>query len=294
MKRRYFKILLILLLLATLLLGLITLWAVRSDGGRDFLMARIAAQLPEGSSLRWGKLQGTMWNGMVIEDLIYADGKYTFSARRIDLKNALWPLLSKRLDIETLKIDNAILMLPSDDEPFELPRWPEFLPAIDLPMTIAIDDLKITRLLIQDHREKLVLIHKADAKVTLANGQIDLPRLNVDSDRGRLDLKGEYVPREKYRTQLNGHYVAVTEKGVEPARLKLHAKGDIDDFILKLDGNASSPLLVNLRLQDGSSKPHWSFNTSSEQLLLEHFGLAADQPYAFSLNGTPYGLAPSG
>ncbi len=285
MKRRLFKILLILLLLGTLLIGLITLWAVRSDGGRDFLMARIAAQLPEGSSLRWGKLQGTMWNGMVIEDLIYADGKYTFSARRIDLKNALWPLLSKRLDIETLKIDNAILMLPSDDEPFELPRWPEFLPAIDLPMTIAIDDLKITRLLIQDHREKLVLIHKADAKVTLANGQIDLPRLNVDSDRGRLDLKGEYVPREKYRTQLNGHYVAVTEKGVEPARLKLHAKGDIDDFILKLEGNAPSPLLVNLRLQDGSTKPHWSFNTASDQLLLEHFGLAEDQPYAFSLSG---------
>ena len=64
MKRRLFKILLILLLLGTLLIGLITLWAVRSDGGRDFLMARIAAQLPEGSSLRWANFKapcGTAW-----------------------------------------------------------------------------------------------------------------------------------------------------------------------------------------------------------------------------------------
>lgn len=285
MKRRLFKFLLIFLLIATLVLGLITLWAVRSDGGRDFLMARIAAQLPEGSSLRWGKLQGTMWNGMVIQDLIYADGKYTFSARRIDLKNALWPLLSKRLDIETLKIDNAILMLPSDDDPFELPRWPEFLPAIDMPMTIAVDDLQITRLLIRNTRENLLWIHKADATVTLAKGLVDLPKLNVDSNRGQLDLKGEYVPREKYRTQLKGHYVAVTAKGIEPAKLSLLAKGDIDDFQLKLDGNAPSPVQVNLRLQEGSTKPHWSFNTTSDKLLLEHFGLTADQPYAFSLSG---------
>jgi len=285
MKRRLFKFLLFVLLPGVLLIGLMTLWAVRSDGGRDFLMARIAAQLPEGSSLTWSKLEGTMWNGMAIENLRYADGKYTFAAKRVQLKNALWPLLSKRLDIETLKINDAVLGLPNDDEPFELPRWPEFLPAINLPMTIAIDDLQIVRLQIQDSRKKWLFIHKADAKLTLAKGRIDLPRLNVDSDRGLLDLKGEYLPREKYRTRLDGHYVAVTEKGIEPARLTLQAKGDIDDFILKLDGNAPSPLRVNLRLQNGSTKPYWSFNTASEQLLLEHFGLAADLPYAFSLSG---------
>jgi len=286
MTRRLFRYLLIALLLGMLTLALLGLWALRSDGGRDFLMARIAAQLPEGSSLTWGKLEGTMWDGMAINNLRYADSEYVFTAQKVKLKNAFWPLLSKRLDIETLLIDNAVLTLPSDNEPFELPRWPEFLPAIDLPMTIAVDQLQITQLQIQNAKEKLVLVYRADAEVTLAHGEVDLPKLVLKSDSGNLDLKGEYVPREKYRTKLNGHYTAMTENGIAPAQLALTAKGDIDDFTLKLSGTAPAPVLLDLRLQDGSSQPHWSFNTKSDQLLLEHFGLAPDQPWAFSLSGT--------
>lgn len=285
MTRRLFKFLLLFLLIGVLLLSLFGLWAVRSDGGRDFLMARIAAQLPEDSKLTWGKLEGTMWDGMAINDLRYIDSKYEFTAKKVKLKNALWPLLSRRLDIETLLIENAVLTLPSDDEPFELPRWPEFLPAIDLPMTIAVDQLQIKQLQIQNSKEKLVLVHQADAELTLANGKVDLPKLLIKSDRGNLDLKGEYLPRDKYRTNLTGRYIAVTEKGIAPAQLTLDAKGDIDDFTLKLGGAAPAPLMVSLRLQDGSSQPHWSFNAKSDQLLLEQFGLAPDQPWAFSLAG---------
>jgi translocation and assembly module TamB len=286
MTRRLFKSLLIFLLIGVLLLSLFGLWALRSDGGRDFLMARIAAQLPEDSKLTWGKLEGTLWDGMAVNDLHYIDSKYVFTAKKVKLKNALWPLLSRRLDIETLLIENAVLTLPSDDEPFELPRWPEFLPAIDLPMTIAVDQLQIKQLQIQDSKEKLVLVHQADAVVTLANGKVDLPKLLVKSDRGNLDLKGEYLPRDEYRTNLTGRYVAVAKKGITPAQLSLDARGDINDFSLKLGGTAPAPVTVNLRLQDGSSQPHWSFNAKSDQLLLEHFGLAPDQPWAFSLAGT--------
>jgi translocation and assembly module TamB len=285
MARGLFKTLLILLLLGTLLLATLGLWAVRSSGGSDFLMARIAAQLPEGSSLAWSKLEGTLWDGMAVTNLRYADSQYSFSAEKIKLKNGLWPLLSKRLDIETLLVENAVLTLPSDDEPFELPRWPTFLPAIDLPITIAVDDLKITRLQIQNSKEKLALIYSAEAKITLANGKVDLPKLTMKSDRGNLDLKGEYLPNQKYRTNLVGSYVAATEKNITPAHLSLNAKGDIDDFILKIDGVAPAPLSIHLRLQDGSTQPYWSFNASSELLLLEQFGLAPDQPWAFSLDG---------
>ncbi|MGH8109995.1 MAG: translocation/assembly module TamB domain-containing protein [Arenimonas sp.] len=285
MTRRLIKLLLIAMLFGILLFSLLALWGLRSDGGRDFLMARIAARLPEGSSLTWTRLEGTMWDGMAIHGLRYADGKYIFTARRIDLKNALWPLLSQRLDIETLKVDTAALTLPVDDEPFELPRWPEFLPAIEMPMTVAVDDLHIGKFLIQDIEEKLVLIHTVDGKVTLAKGLIDIPKLEVASNRGNLSLKGEYVPSEKYRTQLTGHYVAVTKKGVEPARLSLNAKGDIDQFKLAFRGNAPAPLILDLYLQDGSSKPRWSFNAGSERLLPEQFGMAPDQAWAFSLHG---------
>ena len=286
MTHRLFQYLLIFLLLGILLLAVLGLWALRSDGGRDFLMARIAAQLPEGSSLTWKKLEGTLLDGMAISNLRYADSKYVFTAQKIKLKNGIWPLLSKRLDIETLLIDNAVLTLPTDDEPFELPRWPEFLPAIDLPMTIAVDQLQIKQLQIQNAKEKLLLVYQADAELTLAKGEVDLPKLVLQSDGGNLELKGEYLPREKYRTNLKGRYIAVTKNGIAPAQLALSAKGDIDDFTLVLNGTAPGPLLLNLRLRDGSSQPHWSFSTSSDQLLLEQFGLAPDQPWAFSLNGT--------
>jgi translocation and assembly module TamB len=249
-------------------------------------MARIAAQLPEGSTLTWGKLEGTLWDGMAINNLRYADSEYVFTAEKVKLKNGFWPLLSRRLDIQTLLINNAVLTLPTDNKPFELPRWPEFLPAIDLPMTIAVNQLQITQLQIQSAKEKLVLVYQADAEVTLANGKVDLPKLILKSDSGNLDVKGEYLPREKYRTNINGHYTAITENGIAPAQLALNAKGNIDDFTLKLSGTAPAPVLLDLRLQDGSSQPHWSFNAKSDQLLLEQFGLAPDQPWAFSLSGT--------
>ena len=99
MTRRIFRLLLIVALVGGLLLTFLGFWALRSEGGRDFLMARIAAQLPEDSSLTWSKLEGSMWNGLAITDLRYADGKYVFTAQTVNIKNALWPLLSKRLDI---------------------------------------------------------------------------------------------------------------------------------------------------------------------------------------------------
>ncbi|MEO6172937.1 MAG: hypothetical protein ABIP02_07460, partial [Arenimonas sp.] len=285
MARLIIRSLLILIVLGSLALVILGFWALRSQGGRDFLMARIANQLPEGSALNWKGLEGNMWDGMVIHDLRYADSKYIFTAQKASLKNALWPLLSKRLDIETLIIENAILTLPQDDEPFELPRWPESLPAIDLPMTIAIDQLHFTHLQIQDHKEKLVLVYQADVAVTLAHGLVALPKLAMTSDRGDLNLRGEYQPREKYRTNLTGNFIAVTAENIAPARITLNAKGDLDDFRLKLSGTAPAALLLDLHLQDGSTQPHWSFKTSSEQLLLEQFGLAPDQPWAFSLSG---------
>ena len=286
MTRRIIRLLLVLALVGGILLTFLGFWALRSEGGRDFLMARIAAQLPEGSSLTWSKLEGSMWNGLTINDLRYADTKYVFTAQTVNLKNALWPLLSKRLDIETLKINNAVLVLPKDDKPFELPRWPEFLPAIDLPMTIAVADLQIRQLQIQDSKEKLVLIYNAQAEVTLSNGVVHLPKLEAKSDRGNLNLKGDYLPREKYQTNLVGSYIAVTEKGVAPAQLSLNAKGDIDNFSLTIAGTAPGPLKLDLRLLDGSTQPHWTFNAGSEQLLFEQFGLAPDQAWAFSLKGT--------
>lgn len=285
LSRRFLKILLILCLLGALAVTVVSIWAIRSDSGRDFLMARIAAQLPEGSSLTWSKLEGNMWDGLAVTDLRYADGKYVFTAQKAKIKNALWPLLSRRLDIETLIINNAVLTLPDDDEPFELPRWPEFLPAIDLPMTIAVDQLQITHLQIQDSKEKRVLVYQADAKVTLAKGKVDLPNLVLTSDSGNLNVKGEYLPSEKYRTDIRGDYVAITQAGIPPARLSLVAKGDLDDFRLTLDGVAPAALKVDLRLQDGSTQPHWSFKADSEQLLIEQFGLSADQPWSFSLAG---------
>ena len=139
-------------LLLTLVLGVLAVlllyFLFNTLRGRDVLLNQIVERLPEGDELTWSRAEGPASGPMVLHDLRYvhrgcpdAEGKpvawpgckvalvTTFTAKRATIDPMLRPLLDRRLRLEALQVSAATLLLPVSDEPFELPRWPESLPA---------------------------------------------------------------------------------------------------------------------------------------------------------------------
>lgn len=265
-------------------------WLLRSDSGRDWLLLRVNTLLPDGATLTWDQIDGTLSGPLDIRGIHYRDGDTRFDAAHLRVDHGLWPLLSGRLDIHKLELEHGVIVLPPDEEPFELPRWPDVLPTLPMPLTVSVDELAITDLAVRRMDAPLVQIASVRSEITLGDGFVQLGRFDLDSDRGRVHLRGSYRPRERFRTQLDGQIVfPATASGVSPARAAWKAGGDIDDFRLDVDGTAPAPLALRLRLRDGEGTPHWSFTGKSEQLLLDHLGLPADVPWAFDLRANGEG-----
>ena len=124
--------------LLALLVALVLLlyWLLQTVAGRDVLLAQLVARLPAGSSLEWEKADGPIAGPLVLHNLEFRYQDYRFTARRALLDPDLRPLLGRRLRLDALEIEGATLELVSSDEPFELPRWPDSLPAIEMPLAI--------------------------------------------------------------------------------------------------------------------------------------------------------------
>lgn len=260
------------------------LWLVRSDGGRDWLLARLVNVLPAGSTLSWRQINGSLSGPLEIRGLHYDYQGTRFDAQRLRVDHGFWPLLSGRLDIHTLTLEHAVLVL-APAKPLELPRWPDLLPALDWPITVAVAKLQVRDLRLRQDGQQLASIARIDGGLTVGKGALQLRDIRLASDRGDLRLAGDYRPRDNFRTSLAGRLVFPAKAGSRPATATLSAKGDLDDFLLALDGQAPAPLTLRLHLLDGSSRPHWQLDGSSRQLLLPQLGLADDDaPYAFDLH----------
>lgn len=125
-------------------------------------------------------------------------------------------------------------MFAPSDEPFELPRWPEILPALDMPVTLVVESLQVRRLSIIGEGKPRLRIERADGRFTLGDGMLDLPELRIDSDRGPMRFAGFYRPRDNYRTQMRGDAELRLDPNSAPNRVSLLATGHLDDFRLQL------------------------------------------------------------
>ena len=109
-------------------------WLLQTVAGRDVLLAQIISRLPVGASLTWEKVEGPIAGPLTIHGLDFRYEDYRFTARRAYLDPDIRPLLGRRLRLDAFEIEGASLNLARSDEPFELPRWPESLPPIEMPI----------------------------------------------------------------------------------------------------------------------------------------------------------------
>lgn len=303
----------VLMLVLTVLGGLLLYFLFNTLRGRDVLLNQIVDRLPAGSELTWSRAEGPASGPMILHDLRYVhrgcpdlDGKPVvwpncknalvtiFTAKRAMLDPMLQPLLGRRLRLEALSVSGAVLLLPESDEPFELPRWPESLPAIAPPLALEADDIKIDDLHVMrataPQPESIIRLRSVRGGLVAEDGRLQLTRIVADSDRGRFAAHGEYAPRDRYRMDLTASAVLPAATGRTPATLGLVARGDLRELEVALAGRAPAPVKARLRLQ-GEAQPRWRFEANSTAVTLAAL-LGNDdeaEPYAFDLHADGVG-----
>ncbi len=275
--------------------------------GRDVLLSQIVARLPAGTELRWSRAEGPASGPMTLYDVRYVqrgcpDEKgepvawpncatpsvIAFAAKRVTLDPTLRPLLGRTLRLEALDVADAALILPESDEPFELPRWPESLPRIAPPLALQAAAIRIDRLKILRRDDKrivpVVRIDTLRGGIDAEDGRLRLQDIAADTDRGRFALRGDYVPRERYRTDLVATAVLPAPAGRTPARLGMIAKGDVSALDIGIGGRVPAPVRIALALR-GERDPQWMLNARGERLRVSALTGedVDDAAYAFDL-----------
>ena len=253
--------------LAAVLLAVVALyWLLQTVAGRDVLLAQIVSRLPAGSSLAWSKVEGPLAGPLVLHDLDFRYQDYRFRARRAYLDPDIRPLLGRRLRLDAFELEDARLDLAASDEPFELPRWPEVLPAIEMPLAIQADHMVVDGLVVTSAGEQVIDIARLRGGIDIGDGYLHARQLQLDSDLGRFSLHGDYEPRRRYRSDLLATAVFPAPRGHSPARLGLQARGDLARMEVGIGGRAPQPLRLVLSLGGDAQAPRWQLRGQGEGL----------------------------
>jgi translocation and assembly module TamB len=181
-------------------------WLLKTIGGRDFLLARIVAALPADAQLSWTSAEGPAAGPMTLRGVHFAWHGHEFRAAEVRLDPALQPLVWRKLRLDALQVRDAQLTIAPSDEPFQLPRWPESLPAIATPLPIQADRVVVDGLRVRYEGEDLIAISQLRTGLKVDTGRLHVEKLRIGSDRGRFRLHGDYRPADGFRTALKGSW----------------------------------------------------------------------------------------
>ena len=276
---------LLMVVAAALLFGLLA-----TAGGRDTLLARVVGLLPPGS-LGWEKVEGTVSGPLVLYGVRYEQDGVLFTARRVLLDARVLPVLGRRLQLDRLEVDAAVLVLPpAGDEPFALPAWPDVLPRLPMPLQVNTTRMDVAGLRIDRDGAPLIDIRTLAAnRLQLSDDGLSVESLAMDSSRGQMTLKGDYLPARNFRMDLAGTWRVPATDTAPAASLQFNAKGDLDALAFDLVGQAPEALSLSLSLRESAAVPVWTLKARSEGLQPALWGAAAGEPWRFGLEATGRG-----
>ncbi|HBN52805.1 MAG TPA: hypothetical protein DD456_01825, partial [Stenotrophomonas sp.] len=116
---------------------------------------------------------------------------------------------------------------PPEDKPFELPRWADVLPSIELPLALQADTIEVDGLRIVQQDAPPIDITRIRGGIEAADGEFRATQLKVAGNLGDFRIDGHYLPREDYRTDLTVRALMPARPGQPRARLGLVARGDL-------------------------------------------------------------------
>lgn len=270
-------------LLAVLALALVLLlWLLHTGSGRDAVLARLMAALPE-DALSWQRAEGRLAGPLVLHEVRFRqDDGLEVSAARLELDPALWPALGGALRLDRVVAQDLRLRLPSpDDEPFQPPRWPESLPRIPMPFVLEAGELSVDRFTIEgedsesEEAPRFQASGIAGRDIALRDDGLSLASLRASLPQGELELAGDYLPTRHFRTELRGRLRSPedADTGID---LQLVAKGDLDALLLDITGQTPERLQAHLELREGDDTPVWTLSLHSDGLPPAWLGAGPD------------------
>ncbi len=258
-------------------------WLTHSNGGRDFVLKQAQAALPEGASLQWKSASGQLANGLQFERLVYADATQRFEAGSLEFNIKLSPLLFRQIHSDFVNAKHVRIYLAKDDTPFEFPRWPESLPALDVPVSVTLKKLHVDD--VQFFKEKTLVyaLNSLEGGVQLKPGALQLNNIKAQSADGTIRLSGYYQPNHGFATKLKGGVQLRVAGAAKPQTLRFSADGNAKRFLLDVQGAMPEPISIRWQLQDRDQKPFWFLSASTERFEPRLLGLVDEHAYRLQL-----------
>ncbi len=241
--RRFLKYLLLTTL--SLLIIIITSigWLISTESGLQFIGTQAQKFAP--GELKIAKLEGRIIDRISFSDLSYQDGE---TKAKIELFVFNWnaeALLSAKIHLEQLHINNIEINLPKSEPVTEEPKkesTPFEIPDIKLPVKIALDDIQINHISIQTADAEPFIIDNINLQsqtsdhLTLQNFQITAPLFN-------LQLAGEVGFVKPHTVQLDLNWNANLPD------FKVAGQGEVSGDMeeMTLTHHVSEPLAIDLQ-----------------------------------------------
>ncbi|MBE9561339.1 MAG: hypothetical protein IMF12_00565, partial [Proteobacteria bacterium] len=243
--RRFLKYSLLTILFLLIIIIAIISWLVSTESGLQFIGTQAQNFAP--GELKIAKLEGRIIDRISFNDLSYQDGETTAKIESFIFDWDAGALLSAKVHLEQLHINNIEIHLPKSEPVIEEPESeqesaPLEIPDIKLPVQIALDDIQINHISIQTADAEAFIIDNINLQsqtsdhLTLQNFQVTAPLFN-------LKLNGDVGFIKPHAVQLD-----LTWNANLPD-FKLAGQGEVSGDMEKmsLTHHVSEPLAIDLQ-----------------------------------------------
>ncbi len=201
--------------------------------GRETTLQSIVQKVSSasGGKITMSGVTGSLYGAMHIRHAVYRTPEQVVTADNIDIAWSPWQYLSKGIAISELHVAQLRMDTLRESPPATMPA------SLAPPFTLALGDARIARL----------IMTKGGAAPT----EIDDLRFNLHGDKQRWVLtggsaltpwglataEGSIGARQPFKLAANASLTQTSAKpGQKPARLNLHAGGDLNATVINADG----------------------------------------------------------